>query len=84
MSATVYYHLIPRNASILKNATSSVLAALETQFGKMPITLNESQVQQLEAMASVYDAEHGSETNPYLELSEYIKQHGSIRVWAEH
>lgn len=86
MSVVIYYRPIPDNAITLENATSSVLAALEMQFGEMPTVLNRSHVLQLEAMASVYDAEGRSELedNPFLKLSEYIKEHGAIRVWAEH
>lgn len=81
MPAAIYWE--PADASkarISCPAPSSFIDRMTKVFHGFPLTLSESDIPALKAMAVMYE----SKPNPYEELLDILEQHRSIRLWASY
>lgn len=81
MSASILWQRIDASNSLGVGAPSSVIGALEAQFGSMPITLDAQHHSELMAMS--YAAEYKDQKDAYAELAAAASKK-PIRVWAEY
>lgn len=84
MSTSVHWKPVRPEGEGLCYGCESVRSALEKSFGEMPITLDETSLPILQAMANVYQCGKGDSKNPFAELVEAVTTHGTIEVWDEH
>lgn len=83
MSASIYWKPInpEEGTGISVGAPSRFIESMRKVFGDLPIRLEQSNVEQLTAMAAVGEGTFGKD-NPYAELVEALRTHNAVEVWA--